>query len=50
MSKRPCNLLKYQDSPALSESGGDYFFKAGTSKRIPAAQIEITENKILKRS
>ncbi|HEX8369261.1 MAG TPA: hypothetical protein VF604_12025 [Pyrinomonadaceae bacterium] len=50
MSKRPYSLLKYRDSPAPAESGGDYFSEAGTGARILTAQIEITDNKILKKA
>jgi hypothetical protein len=48
MSTRSDDLIKFLTAQAFVKSGGDRFFKTGS--RIPAAQIKITENKILKES
>jgi len=48
MSNRSYDLIKFPTPQSLVKSGGDRFCKTGS--RILAAQIKITENKILKES
>jgi hypothetical protein len=50
MSNRSFNSVKYQNPQLAVQARDDDFSETGTGRRIFAAQIEIAENKILKRS